>query len=53
MWPINFKEFPSSEEARILSLADKVIATREFFTSKGQKQKKEEEYLKNIAILFD
>ena len=53
MWPINFKEFPSSEEARILSLADKVIATREFFTSRGQKQKKEEEYLKNIAILFD
>ena len=53
MWPLNIKDFPSTEEARILSYADKIIATREFLTSKKHKQKKQEKYLKDIERLFD
>ena len=53
MWPINIKCFPSTMEAKILSFADKKIATMEAATSKSHKSKKYEEYYKNISKLFD
>lgn len=52
MWPINFKHFPKTKEARILTFADKTIATREFLTSKRHKQKKNEQYMTYISHLF-
>lgn len=53
MWPANFKDFPNSKEARIVSLADKSIATQEFLTSASYKKKKEHLYLEKISHLFD
>lgn len=53
MWPINFKDFPKTKEARILSLADKAVCTREALTSIKHKQKRREHYLKQISKLFD
>lgn len=53
MWPLNITNFPSSEEARILSFFDKVVATREALTSKKYKEKNREKYLKFISKLFD
>ena len=44
MWPINFKEFPKTKEARIMSYSDKDIAVIEALTSKKHKQKKEQKY---------
>ena len=52
MWPINFKDFPNSKEARILTLADKAIATVEFMSSTKSKKKHREETLKEISTLF-
>lgn len=52
MWPINFKDFPNSKEARILTLADKAIATVEFMSSTKNKKKHREETLKEISTLF-
>ena len=51
MWPLNFKLFPKSKEAKILTLADKAVATREALTSKKHKLKnrdKEEEFIKTL-----
>ena len=52
MWPINFKRFPNSKEARILSLADKKIASIEALTSKKYKLNKRPEDMKYISSLF-
>lgn len=52
MWPLNFKQFPKTKEARILSLADKSIATKEAFTSKKRKTKRESQFLESISTLF-
>ena len=53
MWPLNFRDWPNTKEARILSLADKHIATLEFFTSSSYKKKREAKYLKEISSLFE
>ncbi len=53
MWPINFKDFPSSKEARIVTLADKTIAFKESMTSKKFKAKRMDKYLNKITNLFD
>ena len=53
MWPINIKEFPRTKEARILTLADKAIATKEALTSKRYKSKRKEKYENYIKTLFD
>ena len=53
MWPANIKDFPNSKEARIVSLADKSVATIEFLTSSSYKKKKEQVYLNKISHLFD
>lgn len=53
MWPMNFKHFPKSEEARILSYCDKVIATQEALISKKHKEKHSERYMNFISKLFD
>lgn len=52
MWPINIKDFPSSKEARIVTLADKAVAFEEAMSSKKYKNKKETKYLKSISSLF-
>ena len=52
MWPVNFSEFPTSKEARIISLADKHIYVKEIFCSKKYKAKREEKYLRQIRTLF-
>ena len=52
MWPINFKEFPKTKEARILSYSDKDVAVCEALTSKRYKAKREAKYLEYIATLF-
>lgn len=53
MWPVNFKDFPKTKEARIISNADKAIYLREIICSKRYKKKREEKYLKQISNLFD
>lgn len=52
MWPINFKKFPKTKEARILMNADTDIATREFMTCIKYKANKMPKYLKKIETLF-
>lgn len=52
MWPLNFKEYPKSREAKIVSVSDKVVAIQEAFTSCGHKEKKREKYLEDISALF-
>lgn len=52
MWPLNFKEFPKTKEARILSISDKSIATREALCCKAHKQKKWTKYEQMISRLF-
>ena len=52
MWPINFKAFPNTKEAKIVSLADKAVTIGESLTSKRYKQKKREKYLSYISRLF-
>ncbi|MBQ7276441.1 MAG: HD domain-containing protein [Bacilli bacterium] len=52
MWPINFKDFPKTTEARIVALADKNVATIEAFTSKKYKMKRINKTMKRIASLF-
>ena len=52
MWPINFKEFPKTKEARILSYSDKDVAVCEALTSKRYKAKRETKYLEYISTLF-
>ena len=53
MWPVNFKEFPKTKEARIISNADKAIYTKEIICSKRYKKKREQKYLEQISKLFD
>lgn len=53
MWPMNFKEYPHTKEAKILSISDKGIAIREALCSKKHKQKNWHKYEKMIAHLFE
>ena len=52
MWPINFKDFPKSKEARIVNLADDHIALKESLTSRRFKAKRKEIYDNYIKSLF-
>lgn len=52
MWPINFREFPRTKEARIVSLADDHVALKEALTSKRYKKRRSEIIAKNIQKLF-
>ena len=52
MWPVNFKDFPNTKEARILNLADKSVATIEFLSSTKQKKSRRAKTLENINSLF-
>ena len=52
MWPINFKAFPNTKEAKVVSLADKAVTIGESLTGKRYKQKKREKYLSYISHLF-
>ena len=52
MWPINFKDFPNSKEARIVNLADDHIALKESLTSRRFKAKRKEKYENYIKSLF-
>ena len=52
MWPLNFKDFPNSKEARIVSIADKIVASKETKTSKRFKNKRRDKYLEDISKLF-
>lgn len=53
MWPMNFKIFPKTKEARITGLADTMVATREVLTSIAHKKKRLDNYYKEIEFLFD
>lgn len=52
MWPFNFKEFPSTKEARIVAIADNNVATWEAFTSVRYKNRHRQKYLDYISHLF-
>lgn len=52
MWPLNFKEYPNSKEARIVTIADKMVTTGEALTFKAFKKRREEKYKKYIEHLF-
>ncbi len=52
MWPVDLKYYPHTKEAKILVNADNYVATKEFMTTKKYKQKREDEYLKEIMNLF-
>ncbi len=52
MWPINFKFFQKTTEARIVGNADNTIATKEAFTSIKYKTKRMDKYMEYIKTLF-
>ena len=52
MWPINFKEFPNTKEARIVNLADDHVALKEALTSRKYKKKRLEKTQNFIKTLF-
>lgn len=52
MWPINIENFPHTKEARIVSVADKMVSSCEAMTSIKYKAKRKEKYLKYIQHLF-
>ena len=52
MWPINFKRFPKTVEARIVNNADTHVAFKEAMTSKIHKAKRIEKKLEFISELF-
>ena len=52
MWPINIKEYPNSKEARIVTIADKMVSTGEALTFKAFKKRREKKYQKYIEHLF-
>ena len=52
MWPFNFKDFPNTKEARIVSIADKNVALCEALTSIAYKNKHRQKYLDYISTLF-
>ena len=53
MWPLNFKHFQKTKEARIVGNADNSIALREALTSRKYKNKRNEKTLKFIENLFN
>ena len=53
MWPGNFRDWPNTTEARIVSNADKAVCIKEASCSKGHKEKRYEEYYLEIDKLFD
>ena len=53
MWPINFKSFPDTTEARIVNNADNSIAFLEVLTSIKYKSKRMDKYYNSIQKLFD
>lgn len=52
MWPINFKKFPKTIEAKIVANADTHIALKEVLCSKKYKAKHIEKTLQKITELF-
>lgn len=52
MWPINIREYPSSREAKIVSICDKAVTIKEASTTKKQKEKRKAYYLSYISKLF-
>lgn len=52
MWPMNFKEYPKTMEAKVLSFVDKGVALRESLCSKKHKAKRWAKYEKEIERLF-
>ena len=53
MWPLKIKDFPNTKEAKIVSMADKMIAISEASTSHAHKEKKRDKSLSYISRLFD
>ena len=53
MWPFNFTTYPKTKEARIVGLADTIIATKEAFFSKRHKEKRMNKYYAYISKLFN
>ncbi len=53
MWPINFRQFPKTKEARIVMNADTHVATLEVLTSRRYKAKRIIKYMEFIETLFD
>ena len=53
MWPINFKLFQRTTEARIVGNADNTIAFKEVITSRRYKAKRIVKYMESIEKLFD
>ena len=53
MWPLNFKKYPKTREAKIVSINDKIVALCESLTSKRYKNKHREKYLNRISKLFE
>lgn len=53
MWPINFRCFPKSIEARIVNNADTSVALIEAMTSKKYKARNSDKRMKKICLLFD
>ena len=52
MWPINIRTFPNTQEAIIVSLADKAVTIGESLSTRKYKQNKREKYLSYISHLF-
>ena len=52
MWPMKFKEYPKSREAKIVSISDKAIAIKQALTSHKHKAKRKEKYQEYISHLF-
>lgn len=52
MWPINFSEYPKTREAKIVSIADKIVSLKEALTSIKFKAKRKDRYLEYIKSLF-
>ena len=52
MWPLNTKDYPTSREAKLVSISDKVVSLCESLTSISYKNKHRDKYLTYISILF-
>lgn len=53
MWPLTLKDFPNSNEARIVSICDKAVTTIEAMSTKKHKKTNQHKYLDKIDKLFD
>lgn len=53
MWPLTFREYPKSREAKIVSICDKAVTIGEFFVSPKNKEKMKDNYLSYVSKLFD